>query len=105
MNGKNDRELLELAAKAAGYDVEFDKPHPIIIINGVGKYWDPLIDDGDALRLAVALKISVTISEFNRTVCRQGTEFRSITEHGEDAGAATRRAIVLAASYAGEEMP
>ena len=43
-----DRELLEAAAKAAGY-VHY---HP-----GDGFYqtWNPLTDDGDALRLAVKL--------------------------------------------------
>lgn len=53
-----DNELLELAAKAAGMDPPFDT-------NGVwsawvgdaehGHWWDPLNDDGDALRLAVKL--------------------------------------------------
>ena len=57
-----DRELLELAAKAAGIEI---KPH----VNGRlfkelmftygGKNWNPLTDDGDALRLAVKLRLSV----------------------------------------------
>lgn len=54
-----NRELLELAAKAAGvpnhelYDTIGDN-------GGVEKHgWNPLDDDGEALRLAVRLKIRV----------------------------------------------
>lgn len=46
-----NRELLILAAKAAGYGNE----------EGSG-YWNPLMDDGDALRLAVKLGIQVWFS-------------------------------------------
>ena len=55
-----DRELLELAAKAAGYvysseyGVVFSDEYP------QGSEWNPLEDDGDALRLAVALRIHVS---------------------------------------------
>ncbi|BBI47377.1 hypothetical protein [Pseudomonas phage HU1] len=58
----NDRELLEMAARAAGM------PRPVDD-NGVwsswvgtpenGHWWDPLTDDGDALRLAVKLHMTV----------------------------------------------
>lgn len=49
-----DRELLEKAAKAAGYwSAEFNVPE------GFPSNWDPLLDDGDALRLAVRLNIPV----------------------------------------------
>jgi hypothetical protein len=63
-----DRELLESAAKAAGGRVSFDyspdgypwlqavvdgKPQPYPV------RWNPLTDDGDALRLAVKLKFNV----------------------------------------------
>lgn len=57
----NDRELLELAAKAAGIspatfdrrDVGWYQPD-----KGTTGPWDPLTDDGDALRLAVKLWIT-----------------------------------------------
>ena len=55
----NDRELLELAAKAAGIEVEWSD------ITGCfwsdGDSWVPLTDDGDALRLAVKLGLCVRI--------------------------------------------
>ena len=49
-----DHELLEMAAKAAGIadgDVFYDMDND--------KEWNPLTDDGDALRLAVKLYIGV----------------------------------------------
>lgn len=55
----NDRELLERAAKAAGYlyiDNSFCDAG-IQLINW--KFWNPLTDDGDALRLAMATRITV----------------------------------------------
>lgn len=63
----NDRELLELAAKAAGY-----KPwgadcegYPIFVIEGCPIGWNPLTDDGDALRLAHALGMQLNLDECN----------------------------------------
>lgn len=56
-----DRELLELAAKAAGYDVTWLKDSQFI--HGRDDWWDPLTDDGDALRLAVKLHMQVITTE------------------------------------------
>lgn len=102
-----DRELLELAAKAAkhaGMDVEFE-PESGKAFDRDSFEWMPLIDDGDALRLAVKLSIHITISDYQRTVCRQGNEFRSIESHEDDPYSATRRAIVRAAAEIGRAMP
>ncbi len=41
-----DRELLEYAAKAAGLDHLW-----VVEIDGISPNWNPLTDDGDALRL------------------------------------------------------
>jgi len=54
----NDKELLELAAKAAGYEKDvdgcyFESGFPTMIS------WNPLTDDGDALRLAVKLDLFI----------------------------------------------
>lgn len=62
----NDRELLELAAKAAGYTPErFDDEDGIWLNDCNPDYgydwWNPLTDDGDAFRLAVKLKMQVVI--------------------------------------------
>jgi hypothetical protein len=104
----SDRELLELAAKAAGINV---KPFAIKPAEGEGDgfigfmaegsprgWWDPLTDDGDALRLAVKLRISITMSEYGRVVCRAGEWTRSIEPYGDDPQAAVRRAITCAAA-------
>src|SRR5690625_1134478 len=65
----SDRELLELAAKAAGYDtshqwnadrMEMDPPVASLCIPGVSTAWNPLEEDGDALRLAVRLGITIS---------------------------------------------
>jgi hypothetical protein len=80
-----DRELLEKAAKAAGYTIVMSvyQPGHLFLREGdhENRLWNPLTDDGDALRLAVKLGI---------TVCRQ-TWF-------PDPYAVTRRAIVRAAA-------
>ena len=61
----SDRELLELAAKAAGIQWEhYHMQRGLCIASKPGtmcitQYWNPLIDDGDALRLAVRLGVAV----------------------------------------------
>lgn len=59
----NDRELLEMAAKAAGYEVEFDHKGIAHIHEGSGNQswsqWNPLDDDGDCARLESAVGIDV----------------------------------------------
>ena len=67
-----DRELLEMAAKAAGLPMcdELDcaaDGDGILIGAGNGdlKPWNPLTDDGDALRLAHALGMQLNLDECN----------------------------------------
>lgn len=51
-----DRELLELAARAAGYDVKYGPSgYPYFQAGLDTKQWNPLNDDGEALRLAAAV--------------------------------------------------
>jgi hypothetical protein len=103
-----DRELLELAAKAAGIVgltwrngsqcFYFDDPE-------TGReLWDPLQRDGQALRLFVKLgmgtKVMCLSTGCGRTLC----EFLPVDFEGDPA-AATRRAIVLAAADIGKAMP
>lgn len=112
-----DRELLELAAKAAGYSFTHalsahaagKRPRPWIVSRGRWRNWNPLTDDGDALRLAVALMINIwmektlTITE----VCIDSEAPNMIKKEYCDAEtqlAATRRAIVRAAAEIGKGM-
>ena len=127
----NDHELLELAAKAAGYDKVFE-PLGVCDLSGSwtkyvknrqyinGRehltYWNPLTDDGDALRLAVTLQLTVANEHVSAGVAyclddrhanqypvvRSGTNQAEVIE--EDY-AATRRAIVRAAAEIGKEIP
>ena len=95
---KTDRELLELAARAAGIDVD---AHDCF-----GAYiWDPLNDDGDALRLAVKLRMMIDASNDGHEVMAASPTGHHWTEIcGLDAYSATRRAIVRAAAEIGEGM-
>lgn len=66
--------------------------------------WNPLQDDGDALRLAV--KLSLTIHQWVDEVCvcnEKGTINEGIARIG-NIYAATRRAIVRAAAEIGRNM-
>lgn len=111
-----DRELLELAAKAAGIDltgwtwtelsfaIDYECPDP-----DVGRYWNPLTDDGDALRLAA--KLWICIDTEGESIC--ASIYRAhpkdcIHAHErdfDDLSAALRRAIVRAAAEIGKAMP
>lgn len=52
-----DKELLELAAKAIGHSIECDPISGLTFFDSKfsGVLWNPLHNDGDALRLAVSL--------------------------------------------------
>lgn len=110
-----DRELLENAAKAAGIDVVRSRLHDplqrdLLIANSVRNPeqkncgWNPLTDDGDALRLAVKLRFEIDI-DYIGTAVRTPKGQKVIVTDEPDATAATRRAIVRAAAEIGKSMP
>ena len=113
----DDRTMLELAARAVGIPLEFrvlawtsgeeapcyidndsvcESPHYQQVF-----WWNPLQDDGDALRLAVKLNMGVSIPVM-RTPMADVVTFRdssiNVREKGDDILAATRRAITRAAA-------
>lgn len=117
----NDRELLEMAAKAAGLEIWKHGKTDGGFINNRAEAWSPLTHDGDALRLAVKLQL---------TICNEhvsaGSAYCTASGYGFDCDApsfpevnsganesevipedyaATRRAIVLAAAQIGAAMP
>lgn len=111
----NDRELLELAAKAAGYKLErfisAVYPYPTAYtVNG--KPWNPRKDDGDALRLAVKLRLRLNreINFGDDIVEVFGPEDDNLSCHCSTESikgypyASTRRAIVRAAAEIGRQM-
>ena len=100
-----DKELLELAAKAVGIDLSdatFDAWGDVI-----QSEWNPLIDDGEALRLAVNLELTLD-APFDRTIAMVWTnDITNFTGSAKKEGniyAATRRAIVKAAANIGKNM-
>jgi hypothetical protein len=129
-----DRELLEKAAKAAGIEwipSETEKGRELEIKFGLWlridgeptcprRRWNPLTDDGDALRLSVQLLIQVIQDRMGFVKVGWGTGFDSgtptkdgsgpwywkewLSDHNGDRQAATRRAIVRAAAAIGESL-
>lgn len=124
IEAKTDRELLELAAKAAGYAVEikdgkacaYGEWLPSTNEPDAGIYWNPLLHNGDALMLAVKLALFVhqvppgggddafsnagrVIGDSDDAKLHEAYEF-----HNGDPYAATRRAIVRAAAAIGRSL-
>jgi hypothetical protein len=99
-----DKELLELAAKAAGEELKYDSFGAGDNPDREYNYWNPLIDDADAFRLAVKLEmdIEITIDQLNHKWVWVYLGRHALTEScGNDPYAATRRAIVRAAAQIG----
>lgn len=107
-----DRELLELAAKAAAYEIEVDQYEVIYYREGScpqsWAIWNPLTYDGDALSLACKLSLVVYCDEVEAW-CEWGELNENLEyEHHVSAepeyrGAqSVRRAIVLAAAEIGK---
>lgn len=104
----NDRELLEYAAKS------FFSNGPIHISNSgfmdwvydTHGAWNPLTDDGDALRLAVKLSLFIN-SNFNHNVSKEIEKMIGNNKITNDVDVnwliATRRAIVRAAAEIGKQ--
>lgn len=105
-----DRELLEMAAKAAGYALcEWpDEPGKLRaeVQPNWRPVWNPLESDGDALRLAVKLRVHLRYSLVGTTPSVTAASIADeFTEPlGVEDFAATRRAIVRAAAAIGKEM-
>jgi hypothetical protein len=96
----NDKELLEFAAKAAGIKIKgYYEDEPSLSIKPGPKLptarWNPLTDDGDALRLAVKLRLLWDEMELFDL---------HFDPESPDIYTATRRAIVRAAAEIGKEM-
>ena len=119
-----DRELFELAAKAAGIDLYWAEddpecdwvqgsypriPNHKVLEKRTWKIWNPLTEDGDALRLAV--KLGMLIDDIERgymaghIVATAGPSMAAYEPRDPDPYAATRRAIVRAAAEIGRAMP
>jgi hypothetical protein len=97
-----DKELLELAAKAIGLKLKYN------YLGGrdANQPWDPLEDDGDALRLAVKLGLFIQINSGSATAWKWRGEnwYEQASDSADDMSATTRRAITRAAAEIGKGM-
>ena len=106
----NDRELLELAAKAAGYEVEFVRNSGCFYRceEDIGREeWNPLDDDGDAMRLLTKLNLEIERSKLaDRAYVGLVGEapWVEYVNDEQDIYACTRRAIVCASAEIGRGM-
>lgn len=117
----NDKTLLTLAAKAAGLTtshkwnaqrLEMTPPVPSLVVHRDGELvstgWNPLADDGDALRLAVELRFDLNFQRTGRErivqvySSRIGKWVSETYRDNDDSCAVTRKVIVLAAASIGK---
>lgn len=106
-----DRELLIFAARALGRELVWERDR--FSGNGFCRFascaekWNPLHDDGDALRLLIALSISISPVQMGgavsaKTKCGQWLHI-PYAHHANDRPKAARAAIVIAAAQAGKK--
>ena len=108
MTNHTDKELLELAAKAAGLVGIHERANKFCYTSSHGHggsvMWNPLESDGDALRLAVNLGMELDIDIVSCTATYKSGGYFNLTEVDDNPYAATRRAIVRAAAAIGEKL-
>jgi hypothetical protein len=85
-----DRELLEAAAKAAGYEVK-ETQIGLEIKTGQNcfQYWNPLVDDADAFRLQVDSGVDIRVKNSSK-------KEELLHVYNNDKYSAARRALVNA---------
>ena len=108
----SDRELLELAAKAALFEVvRFADDGKALMLHGVQDPWNPLLSALDAMELACSLYMTVKIDDGMFTLVdaemwQRGIFIDAVVELHKDTTPllATCRAIVRAAAEIGKAM-
>lgn len=101
----DDKTLLQMAARAAGIPLkpDFAERYEYYIADRL--MWNPLTNDGDALRLAVKLGLMVDASCQPALILCAGPCGIGLEESARaDPYAATRRAIVRAAAELGRNI-
>ena len=94
--------MMELAAKAAGYDVTYEPGCLTFFRRDVqGRpIWNPLGDDGDSRRLQITLRLSLVAND-HAMVCmhlQSGRSWAGRYDEHPSAEAAARMAVLRAAS-------
>jgi hypothetical protein len=109
------KKVLKEAAKAAGYVIYSQQNGKLNCGDGSGKnfHWNPLMDDGDAFRLMVNLRIRVLVGKNGSYAMvvvdkqeRKNFTSPSVVWCSEkvDIRSATRQSIVLAAAEIGKRI-
>ena len=90
----SDRELVQKAAKACGKEIDLDRYDDEMgfVILGISRWWNPLVNDGDAFRLMVKLGL------FGSPEVAHHRTLAHIFENCPDDSAVYRRAITRAAA-------
>lgn len=104
----NDRELLEMAAKAVGRRFNDYDTDPEFGLGWCGKngndWWNPITDDTDVFRLMVDLKLDVMFFSGYGEIHVSDVDYMQdhvIEHYSDDMAASTRLAIVRAAAEIG----
>ncbi|QRQ86267.1 hypothetical protein [Cupriavidus oxalaticus] len=101
---KEEIELIEAAAHAAGYDVRRFRVRELEVVHvGVGDQWalfDPKRHDGDAFRLQIDCRLSVNVGREHAiaTAYPGGVALTLLEAIGDNASAAVRLVITRAAA-------
>jgi hypothetical protein len=99
MDSLSDMRLVEKAAMVAGYGLaRWSDDGRGLLLTGVQEPWNPLDDDGDALRLAVQLEIDIRVRSAPLKATASAPGGHWIEETGVDKREAVRRSIVRAAA-------
>ncbi len=121
----NDLDMLKKAARVANYAVSFEPEMTMKCDDGIyythdrgypdqkrfgSCWWNPLLDDGDAFRLSMALSMQVEYLDFTGNARARARKFGAIEQEWftvycmdaelrtKDEAGAARRAIVMAAA-------
>lgn len=108
----DDKEMLELAAKAAGKKIEYwhSNGNPMVRgDDGVAYSWNPR-DDGDLFRLAVDLGINIEFNTVENVVTVQWRDrlggMMGLRKHAYgDRRNTTRQSVLYLAAKIGKDMP
>lgn len=100
---ERDRELLEQAAKAHGLRVDrFNDVGDHIYTPTLGKWWSSLVVDGDCLRMAIALDISIIFDADEQCTTAEWGDGERCVQYWDGLvsgkAEATRRSITRAAA-------
>jgi hypothetical protein len=103
-----DKELLELAAKAAGYKLHIWGIEGCENVSRMDTLsptrWNPLENDADAFQLMVKLNLAVEVCKEKTMVFYDGFDAKTTCTNAFDKADAARRAIVMAAAEIGKGM-